>query len=70
MLDKFDAYKKLGYTPKLILEHEEVDLYNIENLISPERLEKIKTQNIKQVCKNEKATNIVSGDSYRGLSES
>ena len=50
MLDKFDAYKKLGYTPKLILEHEEIDLYNIENLISPERLEKIRTQNIKQVC--------------------
>jgi hypothetical protein len=70
MLDKFDAYKKLGYIPKLILEHEEIDLYNIENLISPERLEKIKTQNIKQVCKNEKATNISSDDSHNELSES
>ena len=47
MLDKFDAYKKLGYNPRLILEHEEIDLYNIESLISPERLERIKTQNIK-----------------------
>jgi hypothetical protein len=47
MLDKFDAYKKLGYNVKLILEHEEVDLYNIENLISKERLKRIKTKNIK-----------------------
>lgn len=47
MLDKFNAYKKLGYNPRLILEHEEIDLYNIESLISPERLERIKTQNIK-----------------------
>lgn len=42
MLDKFLAYKKLGYSPKLILEHEEIDLYNIENLISSKRLDKIK----------------------------
>lgn len=47
MLDKFDAYKKLGYNVKLILEHEEIDLYNIENLISKERLKRIKTKNIK-----------------------
>lgn len=48
MLDRFSSYKKSGYIPKLILEHEEIDLYNIENLISSERLEKIKTQNIKK----------------------
>ena len=47
MLDKFDTYKKLGYIPKLILEHKEIDLYNIENLVSPERLNKIKNRNIK-----------------------
>jgi len=47
MLDKFDVYKKLGYNVKLILEHEEIDLYNIENLISKERLKRIKTKNIK-----------------------
>ena len=51
MLDKFDAYKKLGYIPKLILEHEEIDLYNIENLISSSRLERIKTQNLKILFK-------------------
>ena len=51
MLDKFDAYKKLGYIPKLILEHEEIDLYNIENLISSSRLERIKTQNLKTLFK-------------------
>lgn len=47
MLDKFEAYKKFGYIPKLILEKEEVDLYNIESQISKERLERIKTKNIK-----------------------
>ena len=47
MLDKFDTYKKLGYTPRLILEHKEIDLYNIENLVSSERLNKIKNRNIK-----------------------
>lgn len=53
MLDKFDAYKKLGYTPKLILEHEEIDLYNIENLILSERLDKIKNKNIKRLRQKE-----------------
>ena len=46
MLDKFEAYKKLGYVPKLILEKEEVDLENLENLISESRLDKIKNRNI------------------------
>ena len=48
MLDKFDAYKKLGYIPKLILEGKEVDLYNIETQINKNRLERIKTKNIKK----------------------
>ena len=38
MLDKFKVYKESGYIPRLILEHEEIDLYNIDNLISEERL--------------------------------
>lgn len=29
MIDKFDEYKKQGYNVKLILEHEEVDLYSL-----------------------------------------
>lgn len=49
MLDKFEAYKNLGYIPKLILEHKEVSLYNIENEISKDRIDKIKTGNIKQI---------------------
>ena len=32
MLDKFKAYKAYGYVPKLILEHQEVDLYEIDKL--------------------------------------
>lgn len=47
MTDKFLTYESLGYMPKLILEHEEVDLYNIETLISEDRLNRIKTHNIK-----------------------
>lgn len=47
MLDKFDAYKKLGYSCKLILEKEEIDLYNIENILNSDRLRRIKTKNIK-----------------------
>jgi len=47
MLDKFEAYKNFGYIPKLILEKEEIDLYDIENKISKERLKRIKTKNIK-----------------------
>lgn len=42
MLDKFKTYKELKYNPKLFLEHEEIDLYNIENIISKERMERIK----------------------------
>ena len=49
MLDKFGAYKNLGYIPKLILEHKEVNIYNIENEISKDRINKIKTGNIKQI---------------------
>lgn len=48
MIDKFNKYKELGYFPKLILEHEEVDLFNIENLIDASRLNLIKRHNIKQ----------------------
>ena len=29
MIDKFKAYKDLGYNTKLILEHKEVDLYSL-----------------------------------------
>jgi len=47
MLDKFEAYKNLNYIPKLILEHEEIDLYNIENQISPNRLKRINNGNIR-----------------------
>ena len=42
MLDKFKTYKELKYNPRLFLEHEEIDLYNIENIISKERMERIK----------------------------
>lgn len=31
MKDKFEAYKKLGFKPSLILEHNEVDLYSLKN---------------------------------------
>ena len=46
MLDKFEAYKKLGYIPKLVLEGEEVDIYRIEEEIDEKRLNRIKTKNI------------------------
>jgi hypothetical protein len=49
MLDKFKVYKDSGYIPRLILEHEEIDLYNIDNLISEERLIRIKTSNLKRL---------------------
>lgn len=45
---KFEEYKKNGYTPKLILEHKEIDLYNIENLINNDRLLKIKNKNLRK----------------------
>ena len=46
ILDKFNSYEKLGYIPKLILEHKEVNLYDIENQVSLSRLNKIKNRNI------------------------
>lgn len=52
MKDRFTAFISLGYSPRLILEHEEIDLYNIENIISEERLLKIKTKNIKSYKNN------------------
>lgn len=52
MRDRFGAYKKLGYSCKLVLEKEEVDLYNIENILDEDRLEKIKTKNIKVFSKH------------------
>ena len=48
MLDKFDAYKNLGYIPKLILEKEEIDLYNIENEVGEERFNKINNSHFKR----------------------
>jgi hypothetical protein len=47
MLDKFESYKRLNYTPKLVLEHEEIDLYDIENQVSLNRLNRINNRNIK-----------------------
>lgn len=52
MLDKFKAYKNLGYIPKLILEGKEVDIYNIEEEVGEKRLEKIKYKNLKSIIKN------------------
>lgn len=49
MLDKFKVYKESGYIPRLILEHEEIDLYDIDNIISEDRLERIKTKNLKNL---------------------
>ena len=57
MLDKFGAYKNLGYIPKLILEHKEVSIYNIENEISKDRIDKIKTGNIKRILLTKNAKN-------------
>ena len=48
MICKFDKYKELGYNVKLLLEKEEVDLYNIENIVSESRLDKIKNKNIRK----------------------
>ena len=48
MLDKFKAYKNLGYIPKLILEKEEIDLYNIENEVGEERFNKINNSHFKR----------------------
>ena len=41
MLDKFKAYKEAGYSVKLILEHKEVDIYNIEQEIGKIRYNNI-----------------------------
>jgi hypothetical protein len=46
MIDKFNAYISFGYNPILILEKEEIDLFNIENLVTPERYKRIKESNI------------------------
>lgn len=46
MIDKFNAYISSGYNPILILEKEEIDLFNIENLVTPERYKRIKESNI------------------------
>ena len=48
MICKFDRYKELGYSVKLLLEKEEVDLYNIENIVSESRLNRIKNKNIRK----------------------
>ena len=42
MIDKFKAYISSGYSPILVLEKEEIDLFNIKNLITPERYKRIK----------------------------
>ncbi len=47
MIDKFNAYISFGYNPILILEKEEIDLFNIENLVTPERYKRIKEFNIR-----------------------
>ena len=44
-----NKYISLGYRPILVLEKEEIDLFNIENLISPSRLKKIQEKNIKKL---------------------
>ena len=49
MRDRFKVYQSLGYATILILEHEEIDLNNIENLISPERLNRILNYNIRKL---------------------
>lgn len=49
MLDKFEAYKNLGYIPKLILEKEEIDLYNIEKEVEEKRLNRIKYKNLRSI---------------------
>lgn len=46
MTDKFNEYRKQGYVPKLILEKEEIDLENLQNLISKERYDKILKRSI------------------------
>lgn len=46
MKDKFEAYKNGGYKPRLILNHCEVDLYNIENEVSEKELLIIKSPSL------------------------
>ena len=46
MIDKFNAYISSGYSPILVLEKEEIDLFNIKNLITPERYKRIKESKI------------------------
>lgn len=42
MLDKVTTYLNLGYKFSLILEHKEVDIFNIDNLLPKDRLDKIR----------------------------
>lgn len=48
MIDRFNSYINLGYVPKLILEHKEVDIFNIEGEIGIERIKKINETNIRK----------------------
>lgn len=52
MIDKFNAYISFGYNPILILEKEEIDIFNIENLVSEERFKKIKETKITSPINN------------------
>lgn len=52
MIDKFNAYISFGYNPILVLEKEEIDIFNIENLISKERFKKIKETKITSLINN------------------
>lgn len=52
MIDKFNAYISFGYNPILVLEKEEIDIFNIENLVSEERFKKIKETKITSPINN------------------
>lgn len=52
MRDKFKAYKNLGYNTVLLLEQEEIDLDNIEIILSPKRLNKILNHNLRKIKEN------------------
>lgn len=51
MLDKVVAYLDLGYKFSLILEHEEVDIFNIDNLLPKDRLDKIRNNSLGKLIK-------------------
>lgn len=48
MIDRFNSYINLGYVPKLILEHKEVDIFNIKGDIGIDRIKKINETNIRK----------------------